>query len=239
MNKVAFTLLAIVTFFSAVAQKKKDWKKEALDQSGDHVMLQFGYEKWTGAPDSISNYMKGFPRGINIAVMYNKPFKADPRWSVALGIGVSSSNIFFKSMSADIAAKGNVLPFSRLDSSQRFKKFKLATAYAEIPLELRYTLNPADQKKSWKFAVGAKLGLLLDAHTKGKTLQDKNGAALNSYTEKIKKRTFFNGSRIAATARIGYGNFSLFGTYTLSKLLKDGAGAEIKPFQIGLCLSGL
>ena len=41
------------------------------------------------------------------------------------------------------------------------------------------------------------------------------------------------------TARIGIGNFSLYGAYQLTSLLKDGAGASIKPFEFGLCISGL
>ena len=76
-------------------------------------------------------------------------------------------------------------------------------------------------------------------HTKGKTLQDKNGTAINNYTAKETAKGFFNSTRLAATARVGYGNFSLSGSYQINNILKDGVGADMKLFQIGLTFSGL
>ena len=131
------------------------------------------------------------------------------------------------------------MPFSAVDSTEHFKKYKVATTFAEVPIELRYTLDPLNEKKSWKFAVGVKVGTMINAHTKGKTLENKNNTVINSFTEKQNKKTFFNGTRIAATARVGIGNFSLFGAYSITSLLKDGAGPTIRPYQIGLCISGL
>ena len=101
MNKIAFVLIALISFTAASAQlkQKKDWSKVAIDRAGDHIMLQFSYDNWSGKPDSIKNRLKGLPRGFNFYVMMNKPFKSDPRWSVGFGLGVSSSNIYFKKTS--------------------------------------------------------------------------------------------------------------------------------------------
>ena len=183
--------------------------------------------------------MKGFSRGINVAIMLNKPFKSDPRWSVAFGLGISHSSIFFKNTSVDVKAPGTLLPFRNLDSTDHYKKYKLATTFVEIPIELRYTFDPTNERKSWKLAVGVKVGTMLNAHVKGKTLQNSSNTIINSFTEKESKRTFFNSTRLAATARIGIGNFSLFGAYSFTSLLKDVAGPAIRPYQIGLSISGL
>lgn len=247
MKKIVFsvfTLLSLTAFAQTpttdpTPKKKKDWSKIDLSQSGDHFMIQMSSDHWSGVPDSIKSHMGGFSRGLNIYLMMNKPFKSDPRWSVAFGVGIGSSSMFFKKMAVDVTATGTTLPFVKLDSTDHFKKYKLATTFLEIPIELRYTLNPQEEGKSWKMAVGVKVGTMVNAHTKGKTLEDKNGNTLNSYTEKESKRTFFNGTRLVATARIGRGHFSLFGNYTLTSFLKDGAGPAIKPYQIGLCISGL
>lgn len=239
MKKILVLLVLLSSIVGVNAQKKKDWSKVTLDAAGDHLMVQISKDGWTGAPDSISSHMKGFSRGLNIYLMLNKPFKSDPRWSVAFGLGVSSSHIVFKKMDVDLKASGNVLPFVNLDSANHFKKYKLATSFLELPVEIRYTFDPENTKKSWKIALGAKVGTMLNAHTKGKTLQNKNGTTINSYTEKETKKVFFNSTRIAATARVGVGNFSLFGAYQVTALLKDGAGAEMRPYQIGICLSGL
>jgi len=239
MKKILSVALAVVMVSAAFGQTKKDRSKEVIDRAGDHFMVQFGMDNWAGAPDSISNRINGFSRGLNVAIMINKPFKTNPRMSVAFGLGISNSNIFFKNTSVDLKSSSTLLPFRNLDSTDHFKKYKLATTFAEAPIELRYTFDPVNQKKSWKIAVGIKVGTMLNAHTKGKTLQNKNNTTINAYTEKVSKRTFFNGTRLAATARVGIGNFSLFGSYAITALVKDVSGAAIRPYQIGLCLSGL
>ncbi|MEO6731196.1 MAG: outer membrane beta-barrel protein [Ferruginibacter sp.] len=239
MKKILSVVLAVALFSTAFGQKKKDWSKLNVDRAGDHLMVQISKDNWTGAPDSIKSRMKGFSRGLNIAIMLNKPFKSDPRWSVALGLGVSHSSIFFKNTNVDVRASGTVLPFRRTDSTDHFKKYKLATTFAEVPIELRYTFDPINEKKSWKIALGVKVGTMLNAHTKGKTLLNKSNTTIGSYTEKESKKAFFNGTRLAGTARVGIGNFSLFGAYSITSLLKDVAGATIRPYQVGLCISGL
>src|SRR5687767_2840433 len=69
---------------------KKDWSKVNLsNRSGDHLVVQVGYDGWAGKPDSIRT--KSLSRGVNVYFMIDFPFKTDPRWSVAIGAGVSSS----------------------------------------------------------------------------------------------------------------------------------------------------
>ena len=171
--------------------------------------------------------------------MMDKPFKNNPRFSAGLGIGIGTSNMYFKNYGIDIKSTNTKLPFNALDSADHFKKYKITTAFLEVPVELRFTADPEKNSKSLKAAIGVKVGTLLNVHTKGKTLQNKNGGTVNTYTEKESNKRFFNSTRLAVTGRIGYGNLSLFGSYQINNLLKDGVGPDIKPLQIGICLSGL
>ncbi len=215
-----------------------NWKKMDLSsRSNDHLVIQYGFDKWSGTPDTINQ--KGFSRFFNMYVMLDQPFKTNPKFSAGIGLGVGSSNIFFKRESIDVKSTGTKLPFARLDSSTHFKKYKLTTVFLEAPVELRYSSHPEDDNKSFKAALGVKVGLLVNAHTKGKTLEDKNGTTLNSYIAKESSKKFFNSTRLAATARIGYGIVSLYGAYQITALLKDGVGPVIHPYSIGLCISGL
>jgi Outer membrane protein beta-barrel domain len=240
MKKIVLVVIAFAAVTTVCAQnKKKITKADLTNRAGDHVMLQFGLDRWAGVPDSIKSNMKSFSRAANIYVMMNKPFKNNPKYSFAFGAGFGTSNVFFKNYSVNIKSTAAKLPFTSVDTADRFKKYKLTTAYLEIPVELRYVNNPAKNNKSLKIAVGVKVGTLLNVHTKGKTLQNRSGTTINAYTEKENGKRFFNTTRISATARIGYGNYSLFGNYQFTNLLKDGVGPDLKPFQIGLCISGL
>ncbi len=243
MKKIFFTVFVacgcLIAFAQTSTPPAKDWKKAVLDRPGDHLMIELTSDHWGGVPDSISSHMKGLSRGLGFSFMIDKPFKTDPHWSVAFGLGFNGSSIFFKNMSVGLTATGTKLPFTNLDSADRFKKYKLTTVYAEIPIELRYVFSPSEEGKSWKMALGAKVGTMINAHTKGKTLQNKAGTTINSYTLKEGKRTFLNSTRLVATARIGIGSFSLVANYQINSLIKDGAGPDVRPYQIGICISGL
>jgi hypothetical protein len=244
MNKIVFTLVTCFLLTTAFAQKitttKADKNKDIIERAGDHIMLQISSDHLANMPDSISSHQTGFSRGFNAYVMFDKPFRGSPKYSFAIGLGMSSSNITFKKMGVDIKSNTTTnLPFTALDSTSHFKKYKLAFSYLELPIEFRFSSNPSHNAKSIKFALGGKIGTVLDVHTKGKTLQDKNNATINNYSEKENSRRFFNSTRLSGTVRVGYGIFSVFGSYSFSNLLKDGVGAPMKVFQVGLTLSGL
>ncbi|MBC7424406.1 MAG: PorT family protein [Ferruginibacter sp.] len=241
MKKIAFIIIALISFSAASAQlkQKKDWSKVNIEQAGDHLMLQLSSDHWSGATDSINSKINALSRGFNVYIMMNKPFKTDPRWSVAFGIGVSTSGMYFNKTKIDVNATSALMPFTNLDSSNYYKKFKLATSYLEVPIELRYTFDPTDEAKSWKLALGVKIGTMLNVHTKAKTLLSKTGGTLSNSTEKQANKQYFNTTRLMGTARVGIGHWSLFGNYSITTLLKDAAGPSIRPFQIGITLSGL
>ena len=243
MKKIVFVVTSCMFFSMAFSQNTEPAtnsnKVNFTNRSGDHFMLQLSSDHWSGMPDSISSHQSGFSRGFNAYVMLNKPFKGAPKFSLGLGVGISTSNIFFKKMEVDVKAAPGLLPFTALDSANHFKKYKLATSFLEIPLEFRYTSKPNNPNKSMKAALGLKVGTLVNAHTKGKTLQNKSGTTLNAFVEKENSKRFLNTTHFMATARVGYGIFSLFGSYQLNKLIKDGSGPAIKLYQVGITLSGL
>ena len=238
MKKLLFIVFALITVSAASAQEKKKIGG-FMNRTGDHLMLQLTSDYWMGTPDSINKRINGFARGANVYVMLDQRFKGSPQWSVAFGLGVGTSNMYFRNMVVDIKAKTNTLPFKVVDSVDHFKKYKLTTTFLELPLELRFTLKPENESKSIKVALGVKVGTLLNVHTKGKTLLDKTGATVNGYSAKESAKPYFNSTRLAATARLGYGNFSLFGCYQFNNIFKDGVAADMKLFQVGLNFSGL
>lgn len=240
------TLTLLILFVSATVSFAQDTTAVPQkinvgisDRGSDHLLIQLGYTGWAGTPDSIRT--KGFSRHLNVYFMFDKPFKNNPKLSAAYGLGIGSDNMFFNNTYIDLKSTGNTLPFTRVDSSNHFKKYKLVTIYAEVPVELRYTTNPNDPANGLKFAVGAKVGTIIKAFTKGKDLLSKSGTSIygNRYIVKESEKHFLNGTRIVATARVGYGHFTLHGSYQVSQLFKENAAPEIRPYTIGLTIAGL
>src|SRR4051812_30527549 len=184
----------------ATTTVKKDWKKVDLsNRSNDHLLIQYGFDNWAGTNDSTKP--SGFSRFFNAYIMLDKPFKTNPRLSVGLGLGIGSSNIFFDKTYVDVKANTARMPFRNVDSVNHFKKFKLTTMFLEAPVELRYSSDPENNNSAFKMALGVKVGTLLKAYNKGKTLQDKNGNTVNSYIQKENSKKFINSTRLAVTAR--------------------------------------
>jgi hypothetical protein len=245
-----FFLLTVLSFLArsqdsiyvnqSPPSSKKDWTKLDLStRANDHFMVQYGYDGWPNVPDSINT--SGFSRHFNAYVMLDKPFRGNPNFSVAFGLGIGTSNIFFSNTYVNLKSNTATLPFTNVAASNHFEKFKLVTGYVEIPLELRYVTNPVQPDNGVKIALGVKGGFLLSAHTKGKNLVDSTGRSIydTKYIAKESEKKFFNTTRFAVTARVGYGHISVDGSYQVSGVLKTGAGPAIHPYSIGLTLSGL
>ena len=131
------------------------------------------------------------------------------------------------------------LRFVDVKDTSHFKKYKLATTFLEVPVELRFRFNPNDDRRSVKIALGAKVGTLLNAHVKGKELRNKQGDAIGDYTVKENSKRFFNKNRLSVMGRIGFGHFSFYTSYAITPLFREGLGPDVKPLTMGLTLSGL
>lgn len=216
-------------------------KIDLSNRPNDHFMLQYGYDTWGNVPDSVKP--DGFSRHFNVYIMIDKPFKNSRHMSIGFGIGLGSSNMFFDNKYINLKSPTAMLPFTDVSASavNHFKKFKLTTVFAELPVELRYAGNPVTPDKGFKAALGVKVGTLLNQHTKGKDAEGASGSSLygSKYIVKENNKRFINSTRFAATGRIGFGNISLDASYQITNFLKEGVGPDIKPFTIGITLSGL
>ena len=241
MRRILFSVFTLFLALAATAQVDTTTPVKIFrpmqTRSKDHLMIQLGSAMWQNRPDSIQT--KGLSRTFNVYLMLDFPFKTSPKLSVALGPGFSTDHVFLDRRSADITSTSQAITFRNLSDTNRFKKFKVSTAFLELPIELRFTGNPEAVGKSFKAAIGVRLGTMLAAWTKGKTLENRNGNTINEYIEKEKSKRFFNTTRISGTARIGYGHFTAFASYSLTPLFKEGQGPDMNAMSIGLTLSGL
>lgn len=115
--------------------------------------------------------------------------------------------------------------------SVSYRKNKLISWYAQIPLMLNFQTNPSNEKKNFSLSVGGYAGLLINGKTKRKS---ENGS---KFTENDDFN--LNRFRYGVTGRIGYRNVELYCNYNLSSMFVEGQGPEIMPVTFGISLTGL
>jgi hypothetical protein len=218
---------------------KKTKSKPKIDLTGrpnDHLLLQAGYTQWANLPDTLST--SGLSKSFNAYLMFDFPFKNDPRLSMAFGPGIGSDHILFTKRRVGIAELTPTLQFTNVQDTNHYKKTKLATVYLEAPIEFRYNSNP-EKNNGFKWAVGVKVGTLINAHTRNTKWESRSGNLLNNYVMKESSRRFFNRTRLVAHGRVGLGHIAVYGSYQLTTVIKDGFGPAVRPYTIGLTISGL
>ncbi len=240
-RSVLLLLLSVLCISGVYAQSdnKKNSEEKSSEKalppvkkpSRDFLMIQLGYNNWS-KPDSIKT--KPFGYVFKASFCYDFPIKKS-KMSFATGLGVNANVIYLdnqKLINNDTGTYGASAHF--VTNTDNPKRYKFVTTYLTAPFELRYFQNSNNRNQGFKAAIGAEVGLFLGAHTKEVTSVD---GTVVKYKENTKR--FISPWNFAATARIGWGNFSLFGSYNITGVFKTTNGPDITPFSLGLCVSGL
>ncbi len=172
---------------------------------------------------------KWYSRGINIYFYYDFRIKHS-RFSIAPGIGYSCSNIYHRHQQVVDSAG---IHFTPLTDASTYKVNKISLQYLDIPVEFRIKTNPDKLDNCWKFAIGFKAGIRVDAHTKQK-IKDTN-------TKVYVERRFpdYNLFRMGPMIRIGYASFNLTAYYGILGVFKKDRGPKANEFSVGISFNGL
>ncbi len=114
------------------------------------------------------------------------------------------------------------------------KKSMLTMTYIDVPLELRFSTKPDDPARSFKIAIGGRIGYLLNASTKVKYKE-------NGELKKLQNHQAFNLNRLryGASMKVFIGNFALFGYYNLTPLFESNKGpsrTDAQTYTVGIAL---
>ena len=234
--KKIILLLAAIMLSITCAQAQNDAEKQRTTaKSRDLFMLQFHYDDWAQKPDSIN--MKGLNRGFSGYILMDFPFKKAPNFSFAAGIGIGTYNYYFDKQRLILNEGNQTVEFRKLFPPQDtlYKKIKYNTAYLEAPFELRYFADKYNRNRGFKAALGMKVGYLLSVHTK-----ERVEVGNTTITQKFGGTKVYNPTwTFSPTLRIGWGNISVFGQYSLNQQFTSGLGPEVYPFSLGITISGL
>lgn len=203
-----------------------------VKSSRDFLMIDLLYNSWLNKPDTVK--IKGFGYAFNAYLCYDFPIKRS-RLSFATGLGIAAQVVYLDHQylaNTDTGVAGAQARF--LPETTSYKRYKFATTYLQAPFELRYFGNKNNRNKGFKAAIGLEIGTLLGAHTKATTSFGGTNTKL-----KVDTKRYVSTWNFAATARVGFGNFSLFGSYNLTNVFKENFGPQVTPYSIGLCLTGL
>lgn len=149
------------------------------------------------------------------------------RVGLVTGVGMKWNNYKFRNANTVLSMDTGVLTVSE-NAEMRGEMSKLTTWYLTVPLLLEFQI-PTAHGESFYLNAGIEGGIKLLAHTKIKTdtkskYKDKN----DFYTTTLDYRL---------AARVGYGDFGIFGAYSMVPLFVKDKGPELYPIAVGISLN--
>lgn len=225
MKRIFLIFLASLIIAPALFAQEKagdTFKKKfstGLDIFNDFVM---------DAPEGID--FRAINQGVNLYGLYTYPIKKS-NFALAIGVGLGMHNLFSNGVLTDTSGVSFLAAIPEKDANNGdidYKKSKIGLTYLDFPAELRFK-----SKKGIRFAVGAKVGVLINAHTKYKGDDFTDGSKT-----KIKESDLpnFETWRFGPTFQIGYKWINLTGYYSVTKIFKKNFGPDIYPVSIGISL---
>lgn len=204
----------------AMKPKLSNWESKQ-----DRLVLDINLDNWDKTPPGID--VKTLrSRGVNIMFTDERQF-GKGNVAFAWGIGFSSQNVhtngtYTYDKNADTTG---LVPIA---DSVQYDLNKISLNYLDIPLELRFRTNANAKGNRLKLALGFKLGVLINAHTK----YDDGDLKYKTYHLKDIPDLHYG-----LTARLGFGKIGVSYFRSLTTLFGQGEGMEIFPYSIGISLT--
>ncbi|NME67018.1 porin family protein [Flammeovirga aprica] len=202
--------------------------------------VDFGATMWQ---DDKGLELETQSRSISLAYMYELVLDKNGQFTFNPGVGYTADNLFFKQGKTLVNDGSNTVPVdpnpahgTRIST----RKSKIVGNYLDIPLEFRFRNHPG--RNAFRLAIGAKLSMLVDSHTKVK-YEDQNGDVRVSKDKGDFNMNFFKAGLVG---RIGYGWINFFCYYGLTNTFESGkllntdgtafTGTD-RPITIGITVS--
>jgi len=226
------------------AETLDDWSNNDYDNDhssrrnsfrGHWTGLEFGFNNYIGSDNSVVlpdeiNYMtlhsgKSINFNINFAQL---SLGFSNHMGLVTGLGINWNNYKFDGNNNIVKGPNGLIEV--LDPGAPLEKSKLATIFMTVPVLFEFQIPV--ENHSLNMAFGAIGAVKLDSHSK-MVYQDGN---------KVKSHGDFslNIARYGLTARAGYANFQLYGTYYMKPLFQSGkspAGYDLFPGELGIAFT--
>jgi hypothetical protein len=259
-SKFASLIVLLLLTTVAFGQNTEPAKKTKRPDIPGTFVVELGINRMTGKPNEVKYGLWG-SRTTNVYYQYETRILKS-KFSFHPGIGLSLERFKFLSYNhyyfsdtvrlnnptlifdaggntrfaefAHVLYDGDTLGQPNWSSSLNTKKSMFAMTYIDVPLELRFSTKPEDPARSFKIAIGGRIGYLLNASTKVRYKE-------NGDIKKIQNHNDFNLTRLryGAHMKVFIGNFALFGYYNLTPLFKENKGpaaTDTQTYTVGIAL---
>lgn len=216
---------------SEVGEKKEKKKKQRYNHFAG---IDFGVNGFVSPKQSIDlqqeadflelNYRKSFEVSFNLWEKYMPIW--EEKIGLVTGVGIKYNN--YDLVKDVIVVNQMDSTFAVTDPNRSINKNKFKTSAIHVPLMLETNLGK-DAKHSFHLAAGGTVTYIVNSRTKQKYKEDGK-----SFKKKDKNDFNVNPFQFAATARVGYGDFTLYATYNLTPLFENNKGPEVIPFTVGV-----
>jgi len=213
----------------------RDRERRARYFKGHWAGIELGFNNYLTKdnslvlPDTISFMSLHSGKAMNFNLNFSQlSMGITRRIGLVTGLGLNWNNYRFDGNNNIMkGTDGNVEMF---DPGSPLKKSKITTLYFNVPLLLELQI-PTDHNHL-NIAAGPIGAVKLMSYSK---MVYEDG-------DKVKSDGDFslNMLRYGATARVGYENFQIYGTYYMTPMFKTGkspGGVELHPFEIGIAFT--
>lgn len=228
-------------FFKNIqAEINNNTKKKTQKFNGHWTGIEIGMSNYLSAHNSLRldnkiafmklNPMRSYGVNLNIAEQSIGLYK--DRAGIVTGLGLEFSNYHFDDTLTIRKTESDFIFLQSLESFA-YKRSKFSTVFITLPILLEYQFGK-DRKPSKRgfISAGVAGGMLINAYTRQVYKE-------TCYKEKIKRHGDYDlrSLRYGFTARAGYGNTSIFGTYYAMPLFLNVENPQLYPFMLGLSFS--
>jgi hypothetical protein len=224
--------------------RKDEWNQE--DNENEHARRRSGFRgHWSGIEFGFNNYSTSarslvLPNDIDYMNLHSSKsgnfninfaqlsLGISRHIGFVTGLGLNWNNYRFDGNNNIVKGDNGVI--EELDPGANLEKSKLATLFLTLPFMLEFQLPVNNNHLN--IAAGPIGAVKLGSHTK---MVFENGHTVKAYGD-----FSLNMLRYGATARVGYGNFQLYGTYYVTPLFQEGKGPlgnNLYPFELGLAFT--
>lgn len=219
------------TYFNEKGKKQKKAKFystwSGLSIAGNGALT---YDNKTTLPDDMRFIEIDYARSISAAFNFaDVELGISPHFGFATGLGIQWNRYGIKNNYTVTFNEDSLYGISTPDFN--YSRNVLKATYITMPLlfEIHTSKN---KNKSFNLAFG-----VIGGYKLGSKLKQHYEFEGREYEFKTRGHYHFNPFQAYATARIGYGDVSLFFNYGLTRVFEEGRGPQLYPFQAGLHFS--